>query len=151
MSPYDFVCLEHNNTVLYAEVIQVLVQQQRYWARPVLLCESQGESESERTVSEEGYDVYDVRHCSDLIWPKARFRRAFDTELIPLLKYLTPEAVPTMQGQPADSGSTSIHLARFKLNAFIQDLWKTDTHPHPFEIGGMQFLKNNRPLAKSKS
>jgi hypothetical protein len=142
MSLYDFVCLEHNNTVLYAELIQVLDQQQRYWARPVLLCESQGDAESEMTVSGEGY-IYDVRHCSDLIWPKARFRRAFDTELIPLLKYLTSEAVPMMQGQPSAPRATSIHLARRKLSAFIQDLWETDIHPHPCEISSMQFLKNN--------
>jgi hypothetical protein len=137
MSPYEFVCLEHNNVVLYAEIIQVLEQQQRYWIRPVLLCESKTSCNADITVHDREYDLYDVRYCSDLIWPKDQFRRVYDTELIPLLRDLTPDPMPIIQLQHSDNWPTAIHLARRKLNTFIQDLWETNAFQRSFRPSGI--------------
>lgn len=73
---HQIVCLEDEHTQLYAEIIQVIPQRQTCWVRPTVL-------------AQDGV-VYPVTDCPDLVWPIARFRPAFDTEVIPLLAQLAP-------------------------------------------------------------
>lgn len=119
LRPSEFACLQHQHTRLYTEIIQVIEPKQRYWARPVLLCES-------IELSSEGTGVmktiYDVRSCSDLLWPRSLFQTVFDTELIPLLVHLhansnAGDSVVAPWTQP-------LALARQKLHQFMQTLWQ---------------------------
>jgi hypothetical protein len=102
--PREIVSLTHGDTRLYAEVIQVVVSRQLCWVRPLLLVLF---TEDEPTL------VTDLRSGSDLLWPINLFRSALDTEVIPLLSLLTPEA-------PSERDSA----AKQQLNQFIQQVWQ---------------------------
>ncbi|WP_072619489.1 hypothetical protein [Spirulina major] len=74
---HQIVCLEDDRAQLYAEIIQVIPQRQTCWVRPTVLVQDEV--------------VYPVNDCPDVVWPMARFRPAFDTEVIPLLGQLEPD------------------------------------------------------------
>jgi hypothetical protein len=119
LRPSEFACLQYERIALYTEIIQVIEPRQRYWARPVLLCESvphlDGNLQAIPT-------VYDVRSCSDLLWPRSLFRCVYDTELIPLLATLDP---PTTELEGATRQSSGhLEAARQKLHQFTQQLWR---------------------------
>ncbi len=119
LRPSEFACLQHERIALYTEIIQVIEQRRRYWARPVLLCELAPHPDDDiEAIS----TVYDVRACSDLLWPRSLFRCVYDTELIPLLAALDP----TTSGLEGATKQTSGHLevARHKLHQFTQQLWR---------------------------
>jgi hypothetical protein len=126
LQPREFACLGHGNTLLYTEIIQVVEKRQRYWARPVLLCESLALAADEAGVMQ---DIYDVRFGADLLWPRSLFRCVFDTELIPLLAYLTADS-PSAESS-TNSWLSRITLARQKLHQFAQQLWQA--HPAAFQ------------------
>jgi hypothetical protein len=107
--------------LLYTEIIQVVEKRQRYWARPVLLCESLTLTTDQTGIMQ---TVYDVRFCADLLWPRSLFYSVFDTELIPLLDYLTPETTPSEIS--AKPWVYHLTLARQKLHQFTQQLWQAD-------------------------
>ncbi len=118
LRPNEFACLQYERIALYTEIIQVIEPRQRYWARPILLCESAPHPDGDREAIP---TVYDVRSCSDLLWPRSLFRCVYDTELIPLLAALDPPA----PGLEETTKQTSSHLevARQKLHQFTQQLW----------------------------
>ncbi len=92
--PHQIVCLEHEGTCLYAEVIQVVVSRQLCWVRPLVLSALTNECSSEPP------SLIDVRSEADLIWPITLFRPALDTEVVPLLA--TPKiSVPQLERNPA--------------------------------------------------
>ncbi|KJH72721.1 hypothetical protein [Aliterella atlantica] len=107
--PRQIVCLEHQNTSLYAEVIQVVESRQVCWVRPILLLEY---PQGDRTFLAEPLS-YDLRPTVDLLWSCALFRPALDTEILPYLTdlFATPQ-------QESNS------LAREQLNKFIVQLWQ---------------------------
>ncbi len=103
--PLQIVCLEHLATCLYAEVIQVVESRQVCWVRPLLLVQYFPSQEP---------SVLDLRSTVDLIWSKACFRPALDTEILPFLASIF---APT----PLQPSST---YARQQLNHFVQQLWQ---------------------------
>jgi hypothetical protein len=111
--PLQIVCLDHQHTCLYAEVIQVVESRQVCWVRPILLVEfPQGDRASAEPLS------YDLRPTVDLLWSCALFRPALDTEILPFLTHLFAEPV---QHEPNS-------LARAQLNQFIEQLWQAQKH-----------------------
>jgi hypothetical protein len=112
LRPSEFACLQYERIALYTEIIQAIEPRQRYWARPVLLCESAPHLDGNLQAIP---TVYDVRSCSDLLWPRSLFRCVYDTELIPLLAGLE-EATKQTSGH--------LEVARQKLHQFTQQLWR---------------------------
>jgi hypothetical protein len=126
LRPSEFACLEYQDTLLYTEIIQVIEKRHRYWARPVLLCEKLNPADSSM---ESLPTVYDVRFCSDLLWPRSLFRSVLDTELIPLLSCLDAELeAPFISTKILSSRLTE---ARQKLQQFTQRLWRI--YPEAFQ------------------
>ncbi len=87
--PSQIVCLEHGNTCLYAEVIQVLEARQMCWVRPLMLkvFSSESECENNQDVSERSR-LWDLRDGADLVWPICLFMETIDTEFLQLLSEL---------------------------------------------------------------
>ena len=77
----QIVCLEHKNSFLYAEVIQVIEARQTCWVRPWMLKKMSSDFDENRR-------IFDLRESSDLVLPISLFRVAMDTEVIPLLSEL---------------------------------------------------------------
>ncbi len=99
----QIVCLEHQNTYLYAEVIDIIETRQMCWGRPLLL--AVGETPT----------LYDLREGSDILLPLTLFRPALDTELIPLLVQIPPEQNRVVE---------SVKIAHRQLRAFIEQVWQ---------------------------
>ncbi|NEO26343.1 MAG: hypothetical protein F6K03_05450 [Kamptonema sp. SIO4C4] len=100
--PHQMVCVENQQTYLYAEVVQEIRDRQMCWVRPLCL------KTPDRLV--------DLRQESDIVWYRDAFRPALDTEVLPLLTELTTltEAVQT---------------PRTLLNQFMQQVWQQQ-QPH---------------------
>jgi hypothetical protein len=113
--PRQIVCLEHKDTRLYAEVIQVVDSRQVCWVRPLLLAEFPHQNYSSFEPP-----LYDLRSSADLVWPLTLFRPALDTEVIPLLVQLL-----TLEPQPDCDPA-----AKQQLNQFIHQVWQA--HPDAF-------------------
>lgn len=122
--PRQIVCLEHEGTRLYAEVIQVVESRQVCWVRPLLLVEFSNltqlpEVTSGRTLTDCNHQsidppLYDLRPTADLLWPLSLFRPALDTEVLPLLVQLLarePQLDP-------------LCTAGQQLNQFIHQVWQ---------------------------
>lgn len=103
---YQIVRLQHNNTCLYGEVIQVVPKRQLCWVRPLMLAIASFPGED---ISQ----VLDLRMSSDLFWPIDLFEFASDTEVIPLL----------MQLEAIDFSSFDENHARACLHNFIKGFW----------------------------
>jgi hypothetical protein len=86
--PCQIVCLEHATTRLYAEVIQMADGKQVCWVRPLVMIEEDLEG-TEQVWWTNPANLYDLRQSSDLLLPSPAFRRALDTEVIPLLSHLS--------------------------------------------------------------
>lgn len=117
----QIVCLEHQCTRLYAEVIQVVRARQTCWVRPLILSISPTNHLSPTLGSEQEPRLYDLRQGADLLWPIALFRSALDTEVIPLLTWLWDRAIEAQV--PA---SASHH----QLNQFVHQIWQA--YPEAF-------------------
>ncbi|MBE9166898.1 hypothetical protein IQ238_04895 [Pleurocapsales cyanobacterium LEGE 06147] len=109
--PRQLVCLEHDRTFLYGEVIEVISNRQLCWVRPLMLA----------IMSEniEGLSSYwqletqiDLRSGADLILPLNLFRLALDTEIIPLLVRL----------ENLHNSSETELIARQHLHRFIEQI-----------------------------
>ncbi len=92
---------------LYVELIQVVIERQLCWVRPLLLVNFNQEPEL----------VTDLRDASDLLWSVNSFVPAIDTEVIkfysPILAKESPLAFNPIPNQ--------------QLNRFIQQLWHSQT------------------------
>jgi len=120
--PCQIVCLEYENSRLYAEVVQTVEGRQVCWVRPLVLTVA---SSSDRTNNDELQathvndesallQYYDLRHGADLLWPLTFFRAALDVEVLPLLSYLYPDRE---NSKPDPTGSS-------QLRTFVQRLWQ---------------------------
>ncbi len=75
----QIICIDLDNRRLFAEVIQMIPDRDRLWARPLALAE------------QEQYNLrllHDLREAPQLILPPALFRAALDTEVIPIITEL---------------------------------------------------------------
>lgn len=113
--PRQIVCLEHADTYLYAEVIQVVVSRRLCWVRPLLLGVLAGSFQYAQPSP-----LYDLRSSADLLWPITLFRPALDTEVLPLLTQLLA-LEPPPEHDP---------VAQQQLNQFIHQVWQA--HPDAF-------------------
>jgi hypothetical protein len=103
--PRQIVCLTHQATSLYAEVIQVVESRQVGWFRPLLLIEFPDEERLSTAPT-----LLDLRSGADLLCPPSLFRPAIDTETIPLLMQLSA-LEPPLERDP---------VAFKRLHQFIQ-------------------------------
>lgn len=111
----QIVCLEHEATRLYAEVVQVVDTRQICWARPLMLVTGDPNTDT-------GAEVwYDLREGADLLCPIALFRAALDVEVIPLLTHL-------YGGNPGGKGDRSSFQ---QLREFLERVWKA--YPQAFQ------------------
>ena len=78
----QIICLEHEATCLYGEVIQLIPARGMCWFRPICMTVSNIKGDG---VCDERYDLIRLRSSSDLLWPTTLFRSALDTEVISLL------------------------------------------------------------------
>lgn len=106
----QIVCLEHEETRLYAEVIQIVESRQMCWVRPLILVVSS----SDRYIQSEQSMLYDLRQGVDLVWPAILFRSALDTEVIPLFTNLMTSKMQTESSQ----------LAHQKFQSFVRQVWQ---------------------------
>ncbi|MEB3343661.1 MAG: hypothetical protein VKJ25_23270 [Okeania sp.] len=113
--PSQIVCLEYENTCLYAAVIQILTQRKMCWVRPLLLkiFISENKSENYQDNSDKS-TLWDLREGADLVWPICLFREAIDTEFIPLLTEL----------ELLDSQEKDLQVSHQKLRHFIRNVWQ---------------------------
>ena len=112
-SPYQIVCLEHQQSYLYGEVIQVIESKNLCWMRPLLL------AVFPRVVGTvdnflEAKELLDLRFTSDVAYPVALFRPALDTEVIPLIGQLE------ILDETKEPNSSS----KQKLRQFLEQIWQ---------------------------
>ena len=107
--PSQIVCLEHQETRLYAEVIQIVESRQVAWVRPLMLVVSLSNQ-----LDYEPFTFYDLRQGADLLWPSNLFRPALDTEVLPLFTHLQ---ISKTQGE-------NQQLAHQQLQRFIRQVWQ---------------------------
>lgn len=113
--PHQIVCLEHERTCLYNEVIEVVPSRQVCWVRPLMLVVFPIHLDALPVFSPEQLSLYDLRQGSDLLWPTHFFRVALDTEVIPLL----------MQLDNPDSALTANNSEAHKqLSCFVRKVWQ---------------------------
>ena len=105
---HQIVCLDCQEQRLYSEIIQIVVEKERCWVRPLLLVTANSQRDKEL----ESY--FDLRQTSDLVWPLDLFRPALDTEVIPLLQQLS-----IFDGSPKDN-----HEAHREFRQFINRVWQ---------------------------
>ncbi|MFB2938465.1 hypothetical protein ACE1B6_24725 [Aerosakkonemataceae cyanobacterium BLCC-F154] len=106
--PSQIVCLEHQETRLYAEVIQIVESRQMAWVRPLMLVSLSNLLDSESVT------LYDLRLGADLLWPSNLFRPALDTEVLPLFSHL----------ETSKSQDENQQLAHQQLQRFVRQVWQ---------------------------
>ncbi len=104
----QIVYLEHEDTRLYAEVIEVIASRRACWVRPLMLAVPVADTDSLAKVT-----LWDLRSGADLVWPVSLFRPALDTEVIPLLVELDN---PHAQRENAPD-------AHQQLSCFVHKIW----------------------------
>jgi hypothetical protein len=110
--PNQILCIDLESLRLYAEVIQMIPDRDRLWARPVALAEQQV------------YNLrllHDLREAPQLILPPALFREALDTEVMPLMTELFQ-----LEAQAKPELSTEV-IGRQALQAFVRNLFQPVT------------------------
>ncbi|MCJ8283787.1 MAG: hypothetical protein MJK14_29445 [Rivularia sp. ALOHA_DT_140] len=104
----QIVFLEYKDSKLYTEVIQVVVERDLCWVRPLLLVDQKCEPPQ----------ITDLRSTSDLLWPINLFQPALDTQVIDLYaQFLIKEPKPELS-----------QTSKQKLHHFIQQLWQENQH-----------------------
>lgn len=116
MQPHQILCLEHQDTSLYGEVIQVINERNLCWLRPIVLVQRK-QQDLEDTVT-----LFDLHQGADLLYPLTLFRIALDTEVLPILVQL--ESLKTEQS-PAASPEAS-RIAHQQLQHFIRQIWQAN-------------------------
>ncbi|MGA7935540.1 MAG: hypothetical protein WCA35_18460 [Kovacikia sp.] len=122
--PFQIVCLEHEVSYLYAEVVQTVEKRQVCWVRPLVLIveplnDLNGLMESSDRLNR---NCYDLRQDSDLLFPLILFRIALDTEMVPLFSFLygSQRNLNTDLCNPNDTDK----IGHQKFRQFIQQVWK---------------------------
>jgi hypothetical protein len=119
LQPHQILCLDHEATSLYGEVIQIITERHLCWFRPLALLQR----ESHRPDAIE--TLYDLRQGADLLYPVSFFRAALDVEVLPILMQLDHLKV----GQNAPS-STHVQqpddqqIAHQQLQRFVRQIWQ---------------------------
>jgi hypothetical protein len=118
--PNQIVCLEHDRSSLYAEMIQHVQERCQCWVRPLALVSDTPHPVSAPYPDVEGADVertewYDLRQSADLLLPDCLFREAWDTEVLPLIQHIYQ--APTKATHPDPET-----LARQKLHDLIEQI-----------------------------
>ena len=104
----QIVCLEQDDSYLFAEVIDNIAISARCWVRPLAIARSNSKSF-------ELEFLHDLRDASQLILPAVLFRYALDTEVLPLISELFHP----------DKDSMLTLDARRALHTFIADLCRS--------------------------
>ena len=115
IQPRQIICLEHENSCLYTEVIDVVTSRQVCWVRPLLLAISPIGNDCISAFLPEQLKLYDLREASDLLWPAILFRLAIDTEVIPLLVQLDDPNKEKLENH------TEAHN---QLSCFVRKVWQ---------------------------
>ncbi|MGL5083029.1 MAG: hypothetical protein ACRC8A_16205 [Microcoleaceae cyanobacterium] len=124
--PGQIVYLKHGDFCLYAEAIQIVLERQVCWVRPLLMVKLAPDqlNHSLPSPTEPQFLWSDLRQSPDLIWPLHLFQAALDTEVIPLLAQLSPE----------DEKTTISPTAHQQLRVFIDQIWHDYADAfHPME------------------
>jgi hypothetical protein len=122
--PCQIVCLEYEDTCLYAEVVQVVSARQVCWVRPLLLTIYWLQEFAPETENAGQLCWYDLRQGSDLLLPLVLFRPALDTEVLPLFSKLY-----TSENElEYENGDRAGHQ---KLHQFIWQIWQA--RPEAFQ------------------
>lgn len=121
LTTYEIVCLEHQGSCLYAEVIQIIAARQRTWVRPLFLQLTTQSSKGAPSPTQ-GLFAYRLHNCSDLVWPSQFFRPALDDEVLPLLMQIHGDK----SQDDADPGVVSERdlKAHHALRQFIDQVWQ---------------------------
>ncbi|MFB8787744.1 MAG: hypothetical protein U7123_02565 [Potamolinea sp.] len=106
--PRQIVCLEHENTRLYSEIIEFVESRQVCWVRPLML------AVPKLVDSPEDLTLYDLCLGADLLWPASLFFPALDTEVIPLLVQLNNSNTEAVNNSDAHK----------KLRDFVSQVWQ---------------------------
>ncbi len=101
----QIICIDRSpNLLLLAEVIQMVPERQRCWARPLALAQV------------EDYKLkllHDLREASQLILPTSFFREALDTEVLPVMTELfqwdQPQTLSKEAAQTENLSSQALH------------------------------------------
>lgn len=105
----QIVCLEHQESCLYGEVIQLIPERQLCWFRPICIVISDRSDEYLPKSK-----LIDLQLGADLIWPIAFFRPVLDTEVISFWGKLNDVSNLVM---PKKS-------SRQHLNYFVKLFWR---------------------------
>jgi hypothetical protein len=108
----QIICLEHQHTCLYGEVIQLLPQRRMCWFRPICLVTTN----STNNQALDSRQVINASSGSDLLWPTILFRSALDTEVISFMPEL----------KNANESLTHKTPIRQYLNKFIHQVWQVN-------------------------
>ncbi|BAZ44253.1 hypothetical protein NIES4102_12610 [Chondrocystis sp. NIES-4102] len=108
----QILCLAHQDTCLYGEVIQLLPQRKLCWFRPVCIVTTNYENNQ----SQDSRQVINVSSGSDLLWPISLFRPALDMEVVEFLA----------EFNNAHELSTSKIPTQKYLSEFIQQVWQAN-------------------------
>lgn len=122
--PRQIVCLEHETTRLYAEVVEVVASRPICWVRPLMLVVSPEDNHPLTEFSSEQFKVYDLRQGADLLWPTSLFRAALDTEVISLFVELE-NSNTLKQDQDLDTHKL--------LSGFVRQVWQA--YRSAFSVG----------------
>lgn len=120
-TPHEIVCLEHQGSYLYAEVIQTVVARQRTWVRPLFLQLTTQSSQGTRQ-SAQGLFAYRLQNCADLVWPSQFFRPALDDEVLPFLMQMHMDK-PQEQEDPVVISERD-RKAHQALRQLVQQVWQ---------------------------
>jgi hypothetical protein len=109
--PNQIICIDRSpNLLLLAEVIQMVPERERCWARPLALA---------RVENYQLQLLHNLREASQLILPASLFREALDTEVLPLMTELFQWNQP--QALSKETSRTE-ELSRQALHDFIRSL-----------------------------
>ena len=108
----QIVCLESGNNFLYGEVVQVIVERQLCWVRPLTIAIRSNE-DSYHFDGDTEQEIIDLRSASDLLLPVTLFRASYDTEVISILAELADKE------EYADDRAMSL-----SLNKFVKQVWQ---------------------------
>ncbi len=111
---HQIVCIEARKAFLYSEVIQVVVERQSCWARPLLMVKFNDTDPRLINYLITREQIVDLRESSDLLLPIGFFRPALDTEIIPLISQLNNLDLSPKRQQVASE----------YLNRFIKQVWQ---------------------------
>lgn len=119
LQPHQILCLDHENTSLYGEAIQIITERHLCWFRPLALLQREPNNPDATGM------LYDLRQDADLLYPISFFRMALDVEVLPILMQLNglkvgqnaPLSTHVQQPNPQQ-------IAHQKFQHFVRQVWQ---------------------------